>query len=207
MPAFHAYPKEAAAIGRLLAGYGELEFFLARCVSIPAGDLSTACRILFRSRGEEHRISTADAILSPHYEKHNLIEIWQRVRRGLSWCKGTRNQFSHCHWLNDPGGLFFTNIEKGAKSISGKITLAFYHVDASLLAEHEQYFRWTGEGLNYLYDEHLMRNGKLRNHIWIVPEEKQQPPRHNPPEKHNIQSQAELHERLQSERAQENPPS
>src|ERR1700738_2356229 len=62
MPAFHVYHQEAAIIGRLLAGYGELEFLLCRCVAATlGGDLSKATRILFRSRGEEHRISAADA--------------------------------------------------------------------------------------------------------------------------------------------------
>jgi hypothetical protein len=203
MPAFHVYHKEAASIGRLLAGYGELEFLLARCLSEVAGDLSTASRILYRSRGEEHRISTADAILRPHYEKHNLVEVWERIRHGMSWCKGTRNQFSHCQWLNDPGGLFFTNIEKGAKSVSGKITLKFYHVDTALLTEHERHFRWTGDGLGYLHDEYRRLTEKIHNHPWPVPAERQPPMRHNPPEKHSIQSQAEFHKRLQSEQPQE----
>jgi hypothetical protein len=203
MPAFHTYHIEAASIGRLLAGYGELEFLLARCVSVATGDLSTAGRVLYRSRSEEHRISSADALLMPHYEKYNLVEIWQRVRRGLSWCKGTRNQFSHCQWLNDPGGLFFTNVEKGAKSVSGKIKLEFFHVDTVLLTEHERHFRWTGDGLCYLHEQHSVLAGRPQTHTWPVPAERQPPPRHNPPEKHSIQSQAEFHVRLQSEKPRE----
>jgi len=32
MPSFERWPKEAARIGNMLAGYGELEFEFARCL-------------------------------------------------------------------------------------------------------------------------------------------------------------------------------
>jgi hypothetical protein len=65
MPAFQRYPNEAAIIGRLLAGYGELEFLLCLVLSEAVVDLSTAARLLFRSRSEDHRLSCADALLRP----------------------------------------------------------------------------------------------------------------------------------------------
>jgi hypothetical protein len=204
MPAFHRYKDEAAIIGRLLAGYGELEFLLCYCLSEVEGDLSTACRIFFRNRGEEYRISTADAILRPHYEDHNLIETWDIVRRGLQQCKLIRNQYSHCHWLNDPNGLFFTNLEKGAKSLNGKIILQFFHLDVPLLEQQEHHFRLTGDGLCYLREEHRLRAGKSESHLWLAPVETPPPPRHNPPEKHRIQTQVEFHGRLRQETAQKN---
>jgi hypothetical protein len=204
MPAFHAYKDEAAIIGRLLAGYGELEFLLCHCLGVVAGNLSTACRIVFRNRGEEGRISTADAILRPHYEQHNLIEAWDLVRRNLQECKAIRNQYSHCNWLNDPNGLFFTNLEKGAKSLTGNITQQFCHLDVPVLSQQEDYFRSTGDGLCYLREEHRVRIGKIQNHPWPAPGETPPPPRHNPPGKHRIQTQAEFHERLRQETAQKN---
>jgi hypothetical protein len=197
MPAFHSYPNEAAIIGRLLAGYGELEFLLCYCLAEVAGDLSTASRIFFRNRGEEYRISLADAILRPVYEKHDLVGTWENVRRALQECKAIRNQYSHCHWLNDPNGLFFTNLEKGARSLSGTITLKFFPLDVPVLQQQERYFRLTGDGLCYLRDEHRLRCGKSKSHPWLAPEETPPPPRHNPPEKHKIQTQVEFHQRPQ----------
>lgn len=189
MPAFRAHPKEAEIIGRLLAGYGELEFLMAMCVAECVGGLSTASRLLFRNRGEEHRISIADAVLVPYCDKFNLLEEWEIVRRGLSWCKQTRNQFSHCHWYDDgPGELFFTNIEKAAKTKLGEAKLAFFHVDVSLLNLHEAYFRWTGDGLVYLRARIRELLGRPVSDSFLCPTEMPQPPRHNPPSRHPLQS-------------------
>jgi hypothetical protein len=186
MPAFVRHPKEAAIIGRMLAGYGELEFLMCLCLSEVLGDTSQAARILFRSRGEEHRISTADAILRPAYEKHSLLEPWTRVRRAMGWCKTTRNRYSHCHWLDDEeNGLFFTHIEKRAKTLSGEISLEFFHVDELLLGQQEAHFRYAGDGLVYLRAEHRRKLGKSRRHAHEEPAEKEPPP-HNPPEEHPL---------------------
>jgi hypothetical protein len=188
MSAFRAHPKEAEIIGRLLAGYGELEFLMAMCVAECVGNLSTASRLLFRSRGEEHRIAIADAVLVPYCDRFNLLDEWEMVRRGLSWCKQTRNQFSHCHWLDDgPGGLFFTNIEKAAKTKIGEATLLFLHVDVPLLNLQEDYFRWTGDGLIYLKAQIAKSLGR-QSPSFPSPKEIPQPARYNPSEKHPLQS-------------------
>jgi hypothetical protein len=189
MAAFRAHPKEAEVIGRLLAGYGELEFLMALCVAECVGSLSTASRLLFRSRSEEQRISIADAILVPYCDRLKILNEWDKIRRGLSWCKQTRNQFSHCHWLDDgPGGLFFTNIEKAAKTKIGEAKLVFFHVDVDLLNLHEAYFRWTGESLIYLKSEIAKLLGRpigdSISPLKVIP----QPVRHNPPENHPLQS-------------------
>src|SRR5215210_3641414 len=114
LPSFARYPAEAAIIGRILAGYGELEFELATCVGECVQGTRTAFRILFRTRGESARILTADAILRSIYEENGLADAWEITRQGMVWCKNTRNRYAHCHWYDDEGGLFFTHIEKAA---------------------------------------------------------------------------------------------
>jgi hypothetical protein len=189
LTAFDRYPDEAAIIGRMMAGYGELEFGMCLCMSEALGSLSVAARVLFRSRGEEHRISTADAILYPWYESFGISKSWEIVRRAISWCKGTRNQYSHCHWRADElNGLFFTHIEKGAKSASGEVILEFLHVDVPLLEQQEDYFHFAQQGILFIRDEQRRQAGQLKSHDWKAPEERQPPPRHNPPEKHPIHS-------------------
>ena len=51
MPAFLRYPNEAAILGRLLAGYGELEFIYAQCLAETIGNQETALRTYFGIRG------------------------------------------------------------------------------------------------------------------------------------------------------------
>lgn len=48
MPGFDRFPKQGMIIGRLLTGYGELEFELCRCVESVTGDLDAAIRALFK---------------------------------------------------------------------------------------------------------------------------------------------------------------
>jgi hypothetical protein len=189
MPAFQRHPAEAAIIGRILAGYGELEFLLSMLLGSVVGDLSTANRVLFRGRGEEARLLIADALVRPAMEKCSFQETWTRIFRAMFHCKRIRNQYAHCHWLDDGNnGLFFTQIEKAAKTRSGSITLKFLHVDTPLLESQEAYFHFVDFGLCYLREVVLMQNGKIRNHTFPPPGEKQAPPLHNPEAEHPLES-------------------
>jgi hypothetical protein len=47
MPAFHRFPKEAAIIARIVAGFGEIELMLAWCLGEVIGDEVTALRTIF----------------------------------------------------------------------------------------------------------------------------------------------------------------
>jgi hypothetical protein len=72
LPAFDRFLKEAAILGRILAGYGELEYDLATAMGSALNDDDLAFRLLFRNRGEEQRISIGDIILRPICEKWKL---------------------------------------------------------------------------------------------------------------------------------------
>ncbi len=49
MPAFRRFPDEAAIIGRLLAGYAELEIDLLHCVSVIREDFDATLKAMFRA--------------------------------------------------------------------------------------------------------------------------------------------------------------
>ena len=71
LPAFK-FHKEAAIIGRLLAGYAELEIDLMHCVSVVRDDLDLALKTMFRTRGELQRVTLADALGRHGYRKFGL---------------------------------------------------------------------------------------------------------------------------------------
>ena len=50
MPAFIKFHNEAAIIGRIVTGYGELEFSLCHCVAMARDDLDAVFKSLFRAR-------------------------------------------------------------------------------------------------------------------------------------------------------------
>ena len=60
MPGFDRFPKEGDLIGRLLAGYGELELEMCACLAATTDDLGGAIKKLFGVRGERKRIQQAD---------------------------------------------------------------------------------------------------------------------------------------------------
>jgi hypothetical protein len=62
MAIFHQYPDEAQVIGRLLAGYSELEILLMHCVMTVRDDFNVALKTMYRTRGEKQRIQIADAM-------------------------------------------------------------------------------------------------------------------------------------------------
>jgi hypothetical protein len=110
MPAFGQFQQEAAVIGRLLAGYGELEYELMVCLWFTIGDLDTATRVVFRARGEEQRIITADTIMRPRYDAVGLINPYSEAVADMGWCRQIRNEYAHCHWItigNGPNLGFF----------------------------------------------------------------------------------------------------
>lgn len=60
--AFAQFPEEGAIVGRLIVGYGQLEWDLCLLVGAALNDWETAVKAMFRSRGESQRLSLADAL-------------------------------------------------------------------------------------------------------------------------------------------------
>ena len=55
-------PLEGIIIGRLLAGYGELELAMCECLMTIERAIDSPIRTLFEKRGEEKRIKTGDLL-------------------------------------------------------------------------------------------------------------------------------------------------
>jgi hypothetical protein len=183
MPAFHRFPNEAAIIGRLLAGYGEIDFTFAVLAAKILGDEETVMRAIFRIRGEAARIDLADAIISSRLrgsQLDNYVYSLECVRH----CRAIRNQYAHCHWNDDDTlGLFFTNLEVAAEKPSG-FDRRWRHVDLTLLTAQEDFFIHTRRCLWHVTGAWLKRKRRPLPYLWPMPKTIQKPNKHNPPEKH-----------------------
>jgi hypothetical protein len=176
LPPFTQFPKEAAIIGRLLAGYGELEFDLCNCVAAAVfGEVTSAARVLFRVRGEEARIQIADALMRVNYVRAGLKDVYDETLRGLHWCRRIRNQFAHCHWTVRDGGLCFVLLEKVAKGDSAPLLLTHLSITEPLLAEQEAYFCYVQQCLWYLSREYQRRADARAVHDLLPPNGKAAP--------------------------------
>jgi hypothetical protein len=180
IPAFPRFPEEAEIIGRLLAGYGEVEFELCHCVSQVIDDLDLAIKAMFRSRGEKQRLDVADAIGRKPYVGLGLENEFSEAIGGAHFCRKVRNQYAHCNWHDDQTGkLGFVNLEEISEpntEITDLSGLTIRHLDTPLLEQQEAYFWFVIQSLTYLNYEGRKRAGKLTTQPVPVPSRVARPP-------------------------------
>jgi hypothetical protein len=184
MPAFHTFPNEAAIIGRLLAGYAELEIDLLHCVSVARDDFDAVVKAMFRARGETRRIDVADALGRQLYHSAALGTDFDLAVSAVRYCLRIRNQYSHCNWYDDRSGrLAFVNVEEIVQSnqlITGFDNLTRYYIDVPTLEAQERYFSYADSLLTYANYECRFRAGKLNQQIFAKPAQVSQPALHLP---------------------------
>jgi hypothetical protein len=180
MPAFRRFPGEAAIIGRLLAGYAELEIALLHCVSAVREDFDAVLKAMFRIRGETARINIGDALGRQPYAKLDLGADFELAVSAMRYCLKIRNQYAHCNWYDDLSGrLAFVNVEeiaKGNQPISGFDNLTRRYVDVPSLEGQEKYFGYADALINYANYEGRLRTGKLRTRLFEKPGHMSEPP-------------------------------
>lgn len=185
LPAFGRFKNEGAIVGRLLAGYSDLEFEMAVCLGTYLADVDLGLRTLFRVRGEDQRIQISDALMREAFKDAELYEPYCEAISAITYCKKIRNQYAHCHWYDTPEtGLCFTQMENWAKK--SKVALKDVDkrpIDEALLQKQEAYFRYTIRCFWYLTAEYDMKVGRLTNHIWKLPEKVDKPLLYNTPTK------------------------
>jgi len=181
MPAFDGFPEAAAIIGRLLAGYAELEIGLLDCVSAAREDFDATLKAMFRVRGETARINVGDALGRQVYDKLGLRADFEMAVSAMRYCLKIRNQYAHCNWYDDRGRLAFVNVEevaKGNQPISGFGNLTRRYVDVPILEEQERYFVYANNLIAYATDEGRFQRGKLKTRSWGKPAQVSPPPLH-----------------------------
>lgn len=179
---FDHYPDEAAIIGRLLAGYADLEVSLMHCAQVVRDDLDTVLKAMFRTRGETQRILVADAFGRHHYTKVNLKTEFEMAISATHYCLKIRNNYAHCIWHDDYSGkLAYTNLEEIANAhtfLSDLTSLKIFHVDVPLLEAQEAYFRYADNLLLWVNFEGRQRARKITLHAIDKPKQLKQPHLH-----------------------------
>ena len=179
LPQFERHPQELAVIGRLVAGYGELEFTLATCAVVYTGDIAMGYRLIFRFRSESTRIQIADTIIRGHANKIGLGPFYEHCLGALRYCLKIRNQYAHCHWPKPENGILgFHELESSFVGPNLKPT-DFKPIDLDLLNAQEAYFCYTRDCLIYLRSETIFRISQ-KPHSLSKPQLMQRPNLHNP---------------------------
>jgi hypothetical protein len=180
MPAFHRRKKDSAVVGRLIAGYGELEFLLAMCTGVALADRREpnpkhtrprhriryehiGIKRFFRIRGEQNRIDYAKKQMHKVFFKMGMRADYIEIMGAMATCLKIRNLFAHCHWgQSKKRGLFFIDLEAAGRA-PGRLTLNnFRHADGKTLAQIEDYFWYTFLCLDYLAKEFSIRADLMR---------------------------------------------
>ena len=145
MPCFSRgrHEAEGIIIGHLLAGYGELELEMAMCVGHSMKSLDSALRLMFKKRGEQHRIKLARTNLKHVAKSVGLEALSNQILGDMEWCKAIRNQYAHCTWYPTTGsGLGFVNLEEVALVVGPTGPLENYRrcIDVDFLTKQEEFF-------------------------------------------------------------------
>lgn len=152
LPCFKRFPGEAAIIGRLLAGYGELEFELAQLLGVVMGDVIRAMRVMYRVKTEGNRLDVADAMIFPALPNDELRGQYANAYGAMVHCKSIRNGYAHSHWSANDHNLGRTNLEDFARRSDSNLVHVTY-VTLDFLEAQEKYFVFVSECWDYLTSE------------------------------------------------------
>jgi hypothetical protein len=177
---FRKSSAEGATVGRLLAGYSNIEVGLMHCVQwAQDGNLDKALKGMFLHRGETPRIHAAEQLGHAHYQLYGLAADFRKAIRVVHYCLKIRNQYAHWVWWDDYSGkLAFANLEDLAKRkrpVRDLQKLHAHHVDATLLERQEAYFVYADEYIAWINYEGRLRAGKLKVQPLLKPKPMKRP--------------------------------
>lgn len=179
LSSFLKFTDEAALIGRMLAGYADLEIDLMHCVQVVRDDLDTVLKAMFRSRGETQRIDVADAFGRQYYHNLGIGTQFEMAIGAVRYCLKIRNQYAHCTWWDDYSGqLAFANLEEIAKQnalVTDLRGLTTNYVSVRLLEEQLAYFEYADSLLIWVIQEGNALAGRPAIPDRISPKQLKQP--------------------------------
>jgi hypothetical protein len=180
--------EEGKIIGKILAGYGELEVTVLACLVAVEGQIDLPIRELFGRMSAERRINLARKRLLPDFTKAGFGAEMKEALGDLDWCRKLRNQYAHCQWgWKDGDGLFFVNLEQLADQVDPISNVMAHprHIDVPLLQEQEAYCDYVRQSFMRLDTAYKawdrMKSGLRRPTPYIPPKlsKRTRPPLHN----------------------------
>ena len=182
-PSLMRFPNEAAIIGRMVVGFGELEILSCKVADLATAKSTIVLKSLYNLRSTSARIEFARTISAPIFAAESLSEPFNITFDAVVDCLKIRNQYAHCQWADDQNaGLFFADFEDAAKHSTWIVD--WKHVDVPLLTRQESFFGDTRHALLFLEDSmDCLNRGVPRNHG--IPEPLALPPQ----PRHNLASQ------------------
>ena len=173
-PAFHRHQDEAFLVGRLLSGFGELEFLVLENARRATNNVRMPfLRAMYRLRATSARLSAADAFIRPVCETFALEGEYEIISSAISHCLKIRIQFSHCNWGDDKNfpdsGLFFIDLETAFEDPEDH-ELHWRHVDVTLLTKQYKYFVYTLESLRWINRELMIRQAIVQGRLGQNPQ-------------------------------------
>jgi hypothetical protein len=181
IPAFHQFPKEAELIGRILIGYGEIEYSMLTALGAVLGDLNVTVKVMYRTRGEEQRLEIADALMRHEFEKVSLSGPYCEAMADAHWCRRIRNQYAHSHFDSYDGVLSFSDLEETAKQKPQTTRVKRRPLKLSLLQEQEAYFGYVQWCWFFLGKEYQKKAGSISIHDATLPKKVPRPLLHSGP--------------------------
>jgi hypothetical protein len=154
------FPHEAAALGRILAGYGELEFTVALCLGALIGDDDNGLWNFFGMRGEKKRIRRAKCFVKEQAGDEIWVKHFLEAIDDMDYCREVRNQYAHANWYESPFGLIpLEEIAKEKKKVSF-LRDQIHKIDLSLLLAQDHFFLYVKQCFMFLRDEACRQNGQ-----------------------------------------------
>jgi hypothetical protein len=178
---FDRFRDEAALVGKMLAGYADLEIDLMHCVNSVRHNTDEVLRAMFGERGEARRINLARDLGRQLFEAIHLQAEFALVIAGMHYCRLIRNQYAHCVWWDDnTPRLAFAAVEDIATqdvAIPAQLgDLAPDHVTVEALENQLAYFNYTDDLMIWLIQQSLRAQGRQFHPGVVRPPARQQPP-------------------------------
>jgi hypothetical protein len=185
MPAFRNRPKAAGVVGRILAGYGDLELMLSQLAgmaiaskrrrrpthTIPQHRIyyeHIGLQKLFSMKGGDDRIRKVRLICRGPFVQFGLQEELRDLLTMVDKCRRYRNLFSHCLWARSKHrGLFFVDLEEHAKQ-PGLLQFKYRYASQTALEEIEMYNWLTVQWIGNTMDLFVIKAGLSRHHVALT---------------------------------------